>query len=268
MAGENDLENLQYEEAKNLIQIPIIDENHKVLEDAERFIQNSVLICEAPEIDLNPMRTEVFLIMPEFLINPENDELKLLKKNIELTKLKLEELCKKTNKFSNQIKDTLKKLNDPSQKLKEEISEIMKKFENTIKGLCTPLIAQKEGLDTIDLTTLTENQKNELNEDKKLVENEIKKFKDESNKLNLNYYKIFSSMLESIKIICDTIKEIPIPIQTIQNELENKMTNFEEFLDNINNENNGSEFNNQLKEISKYFETLSEKNSNITKKKI
>ena len=266
MAGQNYLDNLKYSEAKDLIQLPIIDENHQVLEEAERNVADSVIICERPEIELNPMRTEVFLIMPEFLNEPKDDVLRLLKKNIELTKAKFEELCKKSNKFIEEMTKTLKNLNNPSQELKKEISNIIEKFENTIKGLCAPLISQKEGLDSIDLTKLTEDQKNELEEDKKFVVNEINKFKGECQKLNENYYKIFSSLLDSITIVCNSIKEIPLPIQNIQNELEDKMTKFEEFLDKINDENKGNIFNNQLKKITKYFEELSKKNVIISNK--
>ena len=60
MAGDNLIESLEYSDAKKMIQLPIIDENHKVLEDASRHMEDSVLICENPEIQLNQMRTEVF----------------------------------------------------------------------------------------------------------------------------------------------------------------------------------------------------------------
>ena len=78
MAGENILDILGYQEARRMMQMPIIDKNHRVLEDATRHVDDSVLICETPEIQLNEMRTEVFL-MPDFLEDPTDKDLKYLK---------------------------------------------------------------------------------------------------------------------------------------------------------------------------------------------
>ena len=76
MAGENLIDILEYNEAKRMIDLPIIDKNHRILEDATRRVDDSVLICENPEIQLNQIRTEVFFLMPDFLVNPEDKELK------------------------------------------------------------------------------------------------------------------------------------------------------------------------------------------------
>ena len=45
MAGENILDILGYQEARRMMQMPIIDKNHRVLEDATRHVDDSVLIC-------------------------------------------------------------------------------------------------------------------------------------------------------------------------------------------------------------------------------
>ena len=162
MAGENLIDILEYNEAKRMIDLPIIDKNHRILEDATRRVDDSVLICENPEIQLNQIRTEVFFLMPDFLVNPEDKELKYLKKMIELNINNFEKLCKNLNDFVQKISGSLNNLNKPSLDLKKEINSIIKKFEDTIKGLCAPLISQREGINTIDTTILTEEQKREL----------------------------------------------------------------------------------------------------------
>ena len=80
MAGENLIDILEYNEAKRMIDLPIIDKNHRILEDATRRVDDSVLICENPEIQLNQIRTEVFFLMPDFLEDPTDKDLKYLKK--------------------------------------------------------------------------------------------------------------------------------------------------------------------------------------------
>ena len=124
MAGENLIDILEYNEAKRMIDLPIIDKNHRILEDATRRVDDSVLICENPEIQLNQIRTEVFFLMPDFLVNPEDKELKYLKKMIELNINNFEKLCKNLNDFVQKISGSLNNLNKPSLDLKKEIIQL------------------------------------------------------------------------------------------------------------------------------------------------
>ena len=259
MAGENILDILGYQEARRMMQMPIIDKNHRVLEDATRHVDDSVLICETPEIQLNEMRTEVFFLMPDFLEDPTDKDLKYLKKNIELSKLSFENLCVSLNDFVKKISLSLNKLNKPTLELKKEINAILTKFEETIRGLCAPLVSQTEGLNTIDTTILNEDQKKELEVDKSMIDNDIYKFLGESDKLNQNYHKLFLQILESIEILCDTINEIPNPVQELQNEIEEGLSNFEEFLESITEENKNQNFDNKLIEIQKFFKAIIQK---------
>ena len=265
MAGDNLLENLEYNEAKQMINIEIVDENHRILENTTRIVEDSVLICENPEIQLNQMRTEVFFLKPDFFNNPTNKNQNFLKKNIELNIQGFEKLCKDLNKFVKEISLSLNNLNKPSQELKKEIEAVLKKFEDTIRGLCAPLVSKTEGLNKIDINSLTEEQKEELELDKKTIQDEINKFLDESEKLNKNYFKLFSNMMNSIEIICDTINEIPNPIQDLQNDIEEGISKFEEILETITDENKNLSFDNQLKEIVNFFKIIKKRTDDIKK---
>jgi uncharacterized protein YoxC len=205
------------------------------------------------------MRAEVFFLMPDFLEDPTDKDLKYLKKNIELSKLSFENLCVSLNDFVKKISLSLNKLNKPTLELKKEINAILTKFEETIRGLCTPLVSQTEGLNTIDTTILNEDQKKELEVDKSMIDNDIYKFLGESDKLNQNYHKLFLQILESIEILCDTINEIPNPVQELQNEIEEGLSNFEEFLESITEENKNQNFDNKLIEIQKFFKAIIQK---------
>ena len=265
MAGDNLLENLEYNEAKQMINIEIVDENHRILENTTRIVEDSVLICENPEIQLNQMRTEVFFLKPDFFNNPTSKNQNFLKKNIELNIQGFEKLCKDLNKFIKEISLSLNNLNKPSQELKKEIEAVLKKFEDTIRGLCAPLVSKTEGLNKIDINSLTEEQKEELELDKKTIQDEINKFLDESEKLNKNYFKLFSNMMNSIEIICDTINEIPNPIQDLQNDIEEGISKFEEILEMITDENKNLSFDNQLKEIVNFFKIIKKRTDDIKK---
>ena len=263
MAGDSFVNKLAYNDARKLINLAIIDINHEVLESASRKVEDSALICENPEIQLNKIRTDIFFLRPDFLTEPQEKNHKFLKKNIELYITGFEKLAKELNEFIKNISNGLNNLNKPSIELKLEINKILSQFEDTTKRLCAPLISQSEGLNTIDQTTLTEEQNKELESDKKMIEQGIFKFCNEAEKLNKNYNKIFSQIFKSIEVICKAIDEIPSPVQELQNELEDGMTKFEEFLENITDENKDENFDNQLNKIKDFFKAIKNKAETI-----
>ena len=106
------------------------------------------------------------------------------------------------------------------------------------------MISKKEGINSIDTSGLTEKQMKELEVDKLIIDKEITKFLDDSDKLNKNYHRLFLKILESVEIICEAINEIPLPVQELQNEVEEGLSKFEEFLESINDENKVQNFNN------------------------
>lgn len=100
MPGRDAISNLEYQEAESKFSSKIIKENHKILNSAIGNLENSILICEYPELEINPMRTQVFYITPEFLESPSDDKkLKELKNQIDLYKSQFESLCQKLNNY-------------------------------------------------------------------------------------------------------------------------------------------------------------------------
>ena len=263
MPGKSLLDQLAYNEAKKIIKLAIVDANHKILEDTTKKITDSRITLETPEIDLNQMRTEIFFIKPDFFDSPNGEKQNFLKKSIELYISSFENLCINLNKFIIEISKGLNNLNKPSLELQSEINNILVKFEDTIKNLCAPLISKREGLNTIDESSLTEEQKQELKLDKMNIDREILDFSDESEKLNKNYFRQFSQMSKSINSIFDSINEIPNPIKEYQNQLEEGISKFEEFLENITDENKDKDFDKELKNFREFFNALEQKAKDI-----
>ena len=69
MPGKN-VSELKYQDALELMESKTIKDNHTLLDSTVESIEDSTLICENPEIELIPMRTEVFYLIPDFLVNP------------------------------------------------------------------------------------------------------------------------------------------------------------------------------------------------------
>ena len=170
MPGKNVISNLEYQNAEKKIGSKIIQENHKILNSAIGNLEDSILICNYPELEINPMRTQVFYIPPEFLESPSDDKLIELKKQIDLYKDQYESLCKQLNDYiGNYAVKKLYSLSVPSEKMKNEINEIIKNFEETIKSLCGPLISEEEGLDSIDTEYFNNSQKISLSKDRSQI---------------------------------------------------------------------------------------------------
>ena len=95
-----------------------------------------------------------------------------------------ESLCGQLNEYiKKDFVKNLKSLYEPSFKMKNEINEIMKNFEETIKNLCGPLISEQEGLNSIDTNSFNSSQKNSFSKEKLQITEKIAKFKKDSEEL-------------------------------------------------------------------------------------
>ena len=266
MPGKN-VSELKYQDALELMESKTIKDNHTLLDSTVESIEDSTLICENPEIELIPMRTEVFYLIPDFLVNPTDPKIIELKKDIYLYKGGYESLCKRLNDFIDKISKQLKSLLDPSNALKNKINQIIKQFEEIVKNLCVPLISKQEGLDkSFDINMLSEKQKGEFFEERLSIIYKVNEFKKESENLNRQYSQLFSQIYKAVQGICNTIKEIPKSLMDLQDQIEDAMSKFEEILEEFTEIENYDNFHDLLLRIKESFELINIEMNKITKK--
>ena len=271
MPGKNVISELDYKEAVSLINLEIVEKNHNLLDSCINEIEDSELICKNPEVELFKIRSEIFYLEPDFLKNPNEEKLKGLKKDITLYKNRYECLAKTINEFIDKASKSLELFLKPSNNLKKEIIQIMNQFEENVKNLCVPLISEQQGLKTINVNLLTENQKDEFNEEKLDILYKIDGFKEESKNLNKLYNTLFKNIHKSVQELCDTIKEIPSSITYIQNQIEKEMSNYEETLEIFTDLENMDKFHELLIKIKESFGLINketEKTMNQIQEKI
>ena len=266
MPGFNAISKLKYDEAEAKIGSEIIQKNHKILNSAIENIEDSMLICEYPELEINPMRTQIFYLPPEFLEAPSDPKLLELNKNIELYISKYESLCQKLNDYiENNIDKKLKSLYGPSFNMKKEIKDIIIHFEETIKNLCGPLISEEEGLKSIDEDSFNNSLKKSLLKDKLQITENIKKFKKEAEELNQKYNIMFSDIGAAVEFIFNGIKSVPSFLSKLQDKIEEGMSKFEEILELFNNKEEGDKYYKYIERIHKSLEIIIEYKNKIVK---
>jgi len=253
---QNSLSEMNYDEAENLMSSDIINKNHKLLNKTENRINDSVMICEEPQIDMSPMRTEIFFVPPEFIKNPKDETLKSLLIDINLYKSKYGKLAMNANQLYEKGFKSLHNLYGPSNNIKTEVNKLKLQFEETVKNLCAPLISEQEGLDKIDINSLNEDQKEQFIEDKMYIKDQILEFKEESDRLNKLYHKLFENVYDSVKNICDDINGIPKTISQVQKEIDKGMKEFENILKGFTNPDDTTKFDQSLKLIKESFKKL------------
>ena len=262
MLFPNSLSDMNYNDAETLMSSEIINNNHKLLEKTENTIEDSVIICEEPQIEISPMRTEIFFVPPEFIKNPKNETLKSLSTDIDLYRNEYRKLAENANELSEKALKSLHNLYGPSNNIKEEANKLKSNFEKTVKNLCAPLISKHDGFDTIK-SNLDEEQKKQFKIDEMNLEDQISEFKYESDRLNKLYHKLFKNVYDSVIIICENINDIPKTVSEVQQKIDKGMKEFEDTLKEFTNPHDYIKFNQSLISTKESFKKLQNDINNI-----
>ena len=241
MSGENLIDKLSKEEAQKYLLSKGVDvqDNHDLLLKSLNEAELSLLICKEPDIKLNRIPTGIVYIEPDFLKDPKTQDLKARKYDINLYLKSFEDFDKQMNNFVNKTKQSFKNLVNPLNILRDEICKVLKNFINTIKNLCTPIINENMGLQSININYLSESKVKEFLTEKEKILNIINDFFIESKQLNSNYNEEFNPIKDEIESINKAISNLPEPINSLIEDNEKAKEKFERILDHMN-ENTGS----------------------------
>jgi len=234
--------------------LQIIGINHNLLNRSLSKINDSLIICENSNFSL--INSTLKYMTPNFLNVTTNTALKIVKTDLEFYKDKYEELIENINNFTLKVLNSLEISYPIINDIKKEISNLLLDFENIIKNLCVPLIAKERVFDIMDLRKLNVYSLYNEDIDKLSIIKNIELYRNDTEKLNLLYNKLFKYINESAQIIYDGISEIPDLIDELQRDMENGMINFEERISNFIESKSIQYFHENLIEIKKEFISL------------
>ena len=246
---------LSYEKAEKILNLPIIEQNHNLLNRSLSIINDSILICENSNFSI--INSTLNYLAPNFLNMATKTALKIVKNDLEFYKDKYEELIENINNFTLQASNSLEISYSVLNDLKKEINNLILDFENIIKNLCVPLIAKEKVFDLMDLRKLNEyGLYNNEDIDKISIIKNIELFRNDTEKLNMLYNKLFNFINESAQIIYDGISDIPDLIEELQRDMKNGIINFEEKVLNFTENKSIQYFHENLIEIKNDFISL------------
>ena len=246
---------LKFEESKNVLNLQVIDNNHIILNRTVNNIDNSLIACQFH--NLSEINTIVNYSIPNFLENPTNGPLKIVKSDLEFYGRKYTELSEELNNLTSLSIELLDNLSYPIENLKNELNKALNQFQDLIKNISIPLIAKEKLLK--DLRIL-----NEQNMDEKFsLFYQIEDYKNETEKLNNLFNQMFNYFDESVKIINDGIMEFPNSILDLQQEVEDGMSKFEEIALDFEDPDDLDNFNNNLKKIKENFGKIKNESNQI-----
>ena len=258
------IQNISYKESETLLGLEIIKENNILLNKAMDNINNTLIIIENSNNQLNKINSEIFYNPPNLLKNPIKASLKIIKSDLELYKRKYEELKEKINNYTDTIIHSFKNIYSPINNTRNEVNTISFQFKKRIKDLFTILVLQQNGLKNIYTRKLEEINKNKFDEDNSFLYNRQEEFKNEISELNKLYNILFSYINQTNQIINNEIIEISNEVKDLKNKIEEGIMEYEQDLQKFTDQEDAQKFHENLIKIKKSFLSLKD---NINKKK-
>jgi len=117
---------LSYEKAEKILNLPIIEQNHNLLNRSLSIINDSILICENSNFSI--INSTLNYLAPNFLNMASKTALKIVKNDLEFYKDKYEELIENINNFTLQASNSLEISYSVLNDLKKEINNLILNF--------------------------------------------------------------------------------------------------------------------------------------------
>ena len=226
------LSNMTFFEAKSLMNSDKIEKNYILLNKTIEKMNNLLSFCENSSLDTNEINPDISFIFPNFLKNPTKSALKIAKSDVELYKRKYEELIKEINNFTKKIYESLKNISFPLNHIKNEISQLLDEYKETIINISIPLLLKREKLHIANTYN-----KNDNNLRKLLIIDEIENYQKEADNLNELYNNLFQYYNDETQNLENEINEFPSIVMDIHNRIDNDISRYRQIVDRFTDPN-------------------------------
>ena len=227
---EEKLEIIPYEEAEKLLGLNV-KENHNLLNESSNNINELISICNKEKLTLLNNTINKIPKNLDFLKNRTEISLIVAKEDLDLYMIKISNLSDQTNNLTKEMNDIMDKISLSLKEYKDDINNMISQYENNIRYLVMPLSVR-----------------NSSNLRRLISEELMVNYSNEVDRMNNFYNDYFNSMKEESLNLTKIIKGIKGKIESINNKVNETISNAGEILFNIGMDNIHERFI-QLKEL-------------------
>ena len=257
------LNQLNKEEFQQILSAKDIDSNFSVLNQALEPMNETKIIFENPDLKINKnIRNKVLVVIPIKANNPEDNN---FLKDIRLYQQIYEMDAIKTNKLVESVKDNFLMLSGSVKALINTVEKSKSEYFETIKLMMSPMTAQVERLNKIDVNKFNKEKILNYEDKRKRLDDRIMEYDKNLAKIIGEKKEILESVNHNLLTYINLMNKLDGPINSMVEEIENILNAFEEksrnFINIIMNYSNSDE----KKQAMKIFNEIQEINTKIVK---
>ena len=203
-----------------------IDSNFSVINDALEPMNETQIIFENPELKINKkIRNKVLVVIPVKANNPEDNN---FLKDIKLYKEIYELDAKKTNELVESVKENFSNLSGSVKALISSVEKSKSEYFETIRLMMSPMTAQVEKLNKIDINKFNKEKKLNYEDKRKRLDDKIKEYDNSFSKIISEKKEIIENVNQNLLTYIDLMNKLDGPINQMIDEIENIFETFEE----------------------------------------
>ena len=220
------LDQLNLEEFQAVKSGKEIGSNFSALNEVLEPMNETQLLFENPELKIDKkIRNKVLVVIPMKAPNPEDDN---FLKDIKLYKTIYELDAKKSNELVENVKENFTNLSGSVRALNNSVEKSKKDYFETIKLMMSPMTAQVEKLNKIEVNKFNKEKKLNYEDKRKILDDKIKEYDASLAKIIADKKKILQNVNHNLLTYINLMNKLDGPINSMIEEIENILNTFEE----------------------------------------
>lgn len=220
------LDQLNLEEFQAVKSGKEIGSNFSALNEVLEPMNETQLLFENPELKIDKkIRNKVLVVIPMKAPNPEDDN---FLKDIKLYKTIYELDAKKSNELVENVKENFTNLSGSVRALNNSVEKSKKDYFETIKLMMSPMTAQVEKLNKIEVNKFNKEKKLNYEDKRKILDDKIKEYDASLAKIIADKKKILQNVNQNLLTYINLMNKLDGPINSMIDEIENILNTFEE----------------------------------------
>ena len=220
------LDKLNLKEYESIKSAKEIGPNFTILNDVLEPLNDTKIKFENPELKIDKkIRNKVLAIIP---INATNKEDNDFLKDIKLHQKIYEMDAQKINELIEIIKNNFYILSGSVKSLINAVEKSKSEYFYTIKMIMSPITAQVENLNKIDISKFNKEKQINYEDKRKNVDDKIKEYDENLQKILVEKKGIIENVKQNLLNYINLMNNLDAPINSMIDEIENILNIFEE----------------------------------------